>query len=119
VEVIASSQAGLARQPKRVTLLHLLPFGEIDADLSRGECRLEDWSVDSRDGLEVDFVVPGRAFSIFGSPYVVQIPGGTPARCNICEEARQYVNAKGQMWTTLSDLRAHGFARQRTLAARG
>jgi hypothetical protein len=26
-----------------------------------------------------DFVVPGRAF---GTPYVVQIPGGTPARCN-------------------------------------
>jgi hypothetical protein len=26
-----------------------------------------------------DFVVPGRAF---GTPYVVQVPGGTPARCN-------------------------------------
>ncbi len=26
-----------------------------------------------------DFVVPGRAF---GTPYVVAIPGGTPARCN-------------------------------------
>jgi hypothetical protein len=26
-----------------------------------------------------DFVVPGRAF---GTPYFVQIPGGTPARCN-------------------------------------
>ena len=29
-----------------------------------------------------DFVVPGRAQTMFGSPYVVQIPGGTPARCN-------------------------------------
>jgi hypothetical protein len=29
-----------------------------------------------------DFVVPGRAFAIFGTPYLVQIPGGTPARCN-------------------------------------
>jgi len=29
-----------------------------------------------------DFVVPGRAQTLFGSPYVVQIPGGTPARCN-------------------------------------
>ena len=26
-----------------------------------------------------DFVVPGRAF---GTPYVVAVPGGTPARCN-------------------------------------
>ena len=26
-----------------------------------------------------DFVVPGRAF---GTPYVVQMPGGTPDRCN-------------------------------------
>ncbi len=26
-----------------------------------------------------DFVVPGRAF---GTPYFVQIPGGTPSRCN-------------------------------------
>jgi glyoxylase-like metal-dependent hydrolase (beta-lactamase superfamily II) len=31
---------------------------------------------------------------------------GAPARCVICEEERQYVNAKGQMWTTLSELRA-------------
>lgn len=29
-----------------------------------------------------DFVVPGRAFQLFGTDYVVQIPGGTPARCN-------------------------------------
>jgi hypothetical protein len=29
-----------------------------------------------------DFVVPGRAQMLFGSPYFVQIPGGTPARCN-------------------------------------
>ena len=29
-----------------------------------------------------DFVVPGRAQTLFGSPYVVQIPGGTLARCN-------------------------------------
>ena len=29
-----------------------------------------------------DFVVPGRSFAIFGTPYVVQLPGGTPARCN-------------------------------------
>jgi glyoxylase-like metal-dependent hydrolase (beta-lactamase superfamily II) len=28
-----------------------------------------------------------------------------PAHCLICEEERQYVNAKGQMWTTLSELR--------------
>jgi hypothetical protein len=28
-----------------------------------------------------------------------------PAHCVICEEERQYVNAKGQMWTTLSELR--------------
>ncbi len=38
----------------RVTRQLLL--GEIDADLSRGECRLEDWSVDSRDGLQVEFL---------------------------------------------------------------
>jgi glyoxylase-like metal-dependent hydrolase (beta-lactamase superfamily II) len=31
---------------------------------------------------------------------------GAPERCVICEEERQYVNAKGQMWTTLSELRA-------------
>ena len=29
-----------------------------------------------------DFVVPGRSLAIFGTPYLVQIPGGTPARCN-------------------------------------
>ena len=29
-----------------------------------------------------DFVVPGRAFDIFGTSYLVQVPGGTPARCN-------------------------------------
>src|SRR5438874_10107071 len=30
---------------------------------------------------------------------------GPPAQCIICEEERQYVNAKGQQWTTLDDLR--------------
>jgi glyoxylase-like metal-dependent hydrolase (beta-lactamase superfamily II) len=30
---------------------------------------------------------------------------GAPARCIICDEERQYVNAKGQMWTTLPELR--------------
>ncbi len=29
-----------------------------------------------------DFVVPGRAFDLFGTSFLVQIPGGTPARCN-------------------------------------
>ncbi len=29
-----------------------------------------------------DFVVPGRSLAIFGTPYLVQVPGGTPARCN-------------------------------------
>jgi len=28
-----------------------------------------------------------------------------PGHCVICEEERQYINAKGQMWTTLSELR--------------
>ena len=29
-----------------------------------------------------DFVVPGRSLAIFGTPYLVAVPGGTPARCN-------------------------------------
>lgn len=29
-----------------------------------------------------------------------------PSHCRICEDDRQYVNAKGQMWTTLDELRA-------------
>jgi glyoxylase-like metal-dependent hydrolase (beta-lactamase superfamily II) len=29
-----------------------------------------------------------------------------PAGCPVCEDERQYVNAKGQQWTTLDDLRA-------------
>ena len=29
-----------------------------------------------------------------------------PAHCAICEEERQYINAKGQRWTTLAELRA-------------
>ncbi len=37
----------------RVTRALLL--GEIDADLSRGGCQLDDWSVDARDGLQVGF----------------------------------------------------------------
>ena len=49
------------------------------------EARVNDTSV--RDAafaggatwVSSDFVVPGRAF---GTPYVVAIPGGTPARCN-------------------------------------
>jgi hypothetical protein len=55
------------------------------ADADTVEARTNDTS--SRDAafasgstwVSSDFVVPGRAY---GTPYVVQIPGGTPARCN-------------------------------------
>lgn len=30
-----------------------------------------------------------------------------PARCPICEDERQYVNWRGQQWTTLDELRTH------------
>jgi len=58
------------------------------ADADTVEARAND--VTSRDmafasgstWVSSDFVVPGRAQALFGSPYVVQIPGGTPARCN-------------------------------------
>jgi uncharacterized protein (DUF885 family) len=45
-----------ARQspPDRVTRGLLL--GEIDADLARGECHLDEWSVDPRDGPQVAFL---------------------------------------------------------------
>ena len=33
-----------------------LLLGEIDADLARGACALEDWAVDARDGLQVAFL---------------------------------------------------------------
>src|SRR5204863_5174040 len=33
-----------------------LLLGEIDAGLARGDCALEDWSVDARDGLQVAFL---------------------------------------------------------------
>ena len=33
-----------------------LLLGEIDAELARGACALDDWSVDARDGLQVDFL---------------------------------------------------------------
>ncbi|MBI5029601.1 MAG: MBL fold metallo-hydrolase [Chloroflexi bacterium] len=39
-----------------------------------------------------------------------------PAHCRICEDDRQYVNAKGQMWTTLDELRADRHNVLRTLA---
>jgi uncharacterized protein (DUF885 family) len=38
----------------RVTRSLLL--GEIDADLARGACQLDDWSVDARDGFQVAFL---------------------------------------------------------------
>jgi uncharacterized protein (DUF885 family) len=38
----------------RVTRALLL--GEIDADLARGACRLDDWTVDAREGLQVAFL---------------------------------------------------------------
>ena len=38
----------------RVTRALLL--GEIDADLARGGCALDDWTVDARDGLQVAFL---------------------------------------------------------------
>jgi len=55
------------------------------ADADTVEARTNDTS--SRDAafasgstwVSSDFVVPGRAF---GTPYVVQVPGGTPDRCN-------------------------------------
>jgi hypothetical protein len=58
------------------------------ADADTVEARVNDTT--SRDAafasgstwVSSDFVVPGRAQMLFGSPYVVQIPGGTPARCN-------------------------------------
>jgi hypothetical protein len=58
------------------------------ADADTVEARANDTS--ARDAafasgatwVSSDFVVAGRAQAIFGSPYVVQIPGGTPARCN-------------------------------------
>jgi uncharacterized protein (DUF885 family) len=39
--------------PDRITRGLLL--GEIDADLSRGECNLDEWSVDAREGPQVSF----------------------------------------------------------------
>jgi len=33
-----------------------LLLGEIDADLARGACALEDWAIDARDGLQVAFL---------------------------------------------------------------
>jgi hypothetical protein len=58
------------------------------ADADTVEARANDTT--SRDAafasgstwVSSDFVVPGRAQAIFGTPYVVQLPGGTPARCN-------------------------------------
>ncbi len=55
------------------------------ADADTWQARVNDTT--SRDAafaggatwVSSDFVVPGRAF---GTPYFVQIPGGTPARCN-------------------------------------
>jgi hypothetical protein len=38
-----------------------------------------------------------------------------PARCPICEDERQYVNAKGQAWTTLAELQATRRNEWRTL----
>lgn len=39
-----------------------------------------------------------------------------PAHCRICEDDRQYVNLKGQMWTTLEELRADHKNVLRTIA---
>lgn len=30
-----------------------------------------------------------------------------PEACPVCEDERQYVNASGQQWTTMGDLRTH------------
>jgi uncharacterized protein (DUF885 family) len=48
VEAVPASALGPGDRVTRALLL-----GEIDADLARGECRLDDWSVDARDGLQV------------------------------------------------------------------
>jgi hypothetical protein len=58
------------------------------ADADTVEARANDTSardasfVGGATWVSSDFVVPGRAQTLFGSPYFVQIPGGTPARCN-------------------------------------
>jgi uncharacterized protein (DUF885 family) len=41
--------------PEEVVTRDLL-LGEIDADLARGACALDDWSIDARDGLQVAFL---------------------------------------------------------------
>lgn len=48
VEAVPATALGPGDRVTRALLL-----GEIDADLARGDCRLEDWSVDARDGLQV------------------------------------------------------------------
>jgi hypothetical protein len=58
------------------------------ADADTVEARANDTS--TRDAalasgatwVSSDFVVPGRSMALFGTDYLVQIPGGTPARCN-------------------------------------
>jgi uncharacterized protein (DUF885 family) len=51
VEAVPESALGADEVVTRDLLL-----GEIDADLARGDCALEDWSVDARDGLQVAFL---------------------------------------------------------------
>lgn len=51
----------------------------------------------------------------------IQHPPATrpPERCIICEDERQYVGAQGQQWTTLSEMRAEGYANELRLQEPG
>jgi uncharacterized protein (DUF885 family) len=53
VEVEAVPEAALGGVD---VVTRALLLGEIDADLARGACALEDWAVDARDGLQVAFL---------------------------------------------------------------
>ncbi len=53
VQVESVSESALG--PEEVVTRDLL-LGEIDADLARGACALEDWAIDARDGLQVAFL---------------------------------------------------------------
>ena len=51
---VAAVDTGKLARADQVTLGLLL--GEIDADLARGDCHLDEWSVDPRDGPQVAFL---------------------------------------------------------------
>src|SRR5262249_52783614 len=51
---VAAVPAGALSPDERVTLALLA--GQIDADLARASCELEDWAVDAREGPQVVFL---------------------------------------------------------------